>query len=339
MKLDSFEAGAVAGVPSAPGTPSVGNPTNGDPLLAIPATTPGAYWFYQLQKEIDKVLTDAGLTPDAATLTQLSQAIGILAAGNLGLAHASFQYATAATVKLARQYASKIKIEIDGKVIEHATDLTFAWGDLDTGSETASTFYYCYVEDVSGVLTPHISATAPETSANKVGYHPTNTTWRYVGAFRNNASSNIDPFDALGNQVFFRTNESERVHTLGSAIVATAWTSQAVVLPKTASSMILNAQIAIDDLAFVYGRSDAIGTLPASGNAFYADSGMEGVLMTMGGESGTSGSPSNDAAQFVIPVADKDSPAFRWGIVVRAGAPANGYHQIAVRGYYDPFMV
>lgn len=78
MDLSHYEAGAVVGVPDAPASPSVGNPTNGNPQRAVPATTPGAYWFYQLQKELTHLLSEAGLAPAANDLTQLSQAITAL---------------------------------------------------------------------------------------------------------------------------------------------------------------------------------------------------------------------------------------------------------------------
>lgn len=80
MDLSHYEAGAVVGVPDAPASPSVGNPTNGNPQRAVPATTPGEYWFYQLQKEFAHVLSEAGIAPNVNTLTQLAQAIQALIA-------------------------------------------------------------------------------------------------------------------------------------------------------------------------------------------------------------------------------------------------------------------
>lgn len=75
MDNRSFESGASATPPAAPASPSAGYPTNGNPTLAIPATLPGDYWFYQIGEEIRNVIVGAGLTPSAADLSQLTTAI------------------------------------------------------------------------------------------------------------------------------------------------------------------------------------------------------------------------------------------------------------------------
>lgn len=76
MKMQ-FLANAVGSPPAAPGSPSVGNPTDGSPGVQE-ATIPGAYSFYMLFKELENVITAAGLTPSANTLTQLLSAIPLL---------------------------------------------------------------------------------------------------------------------------------------------------------------------------------------------------------------------------------------------------------------------
>jgi hypothetical protein len=70
MELRNWLANAGAAPPPLPGAPSVGYPQEG-----ATRTTPGAYWYYQTAEELRNVLLRAGLTPDPATLTQLSQAI------------------------------------------------------------------------------------------------------------------------------------------------------------------------------------------------------------------------------------------------------------------------
>ena len=81
----AYLADAVSAVPPSSGASSVGNPTDGDPANNVLATAFGAYAAYQLFKEIENVITDAGLTPDVDVLTQLRDAIDakISAAGGL----------------------------------------------------------------------------------------------------------------------------------------------------------------------------------------------------------------------------------------------------------------
>lgn len=79
MDLSSYASGAAGIPPTAPGSPSVGYPSGGNPQTGQVATSPGAYWFYQLQAEMDALLSAADLTPDADALTQLRSAVEILA--------------------------------------------------------------------------------------------------------------------------------------------------------------------------------------------------------------------------------------------------------------------
>lgn len=75
MDNRSFESASSATPPSAPASPSVGYPTNGNPSLAVPATVPGEYWFYQLGEELRAVIVAGALTPAAGTLTQIRDAL------------------------------------------------------------------------------------------------------------------------------------------------------------------------------------------------------------------------------------------------------------------------
>lgn len=74
-----FESGASASPPSAPASLSTGYPTAGSPTGGIPATKPGPWWYHMVTEELRGTLIAAGLTPDHANLSQLSQAIRILA--------------------------------------------------------------------------------------------------------------------------------------------------------------------------------------------------------------------------------------------------------------------
>lgn len=80
MDRGSFSAAGSATPPAAPATPSSAYPTDGDPLTAIPATIPGAWWFHAVTEEIRNTLLAAGITPDYADTTQLAAAVQALAA-------------------------------------------------------------------------------------------------------------------------------------------------------------------------------------------------------------------------------------------------------------------
>jgi len=78
MDLRTMLSGAAGSPPSAPGSPSTGYFTEGNPGVT-PPSNPGAYWFHQMSEEARAVIVAAGLTPDASTLTQLRDAILALA--------------------------------------------------------------------------------------------------------------------------------------------------------------------------------------------------------------------------------------------------------------------
>lgn len=75
MEPRNYESGAAAEAPTAPVLPSNGYPTEGNPQTAVPATKPGAFWFYKIGEELRKVIVDAGLTPGDGNLSQLKTAI------------------------------------------------------------------------------------------------------------------------------------------------------------------------------------------------------------------------------------------------------------------------
>lgn len=78
MDLSKYESDAGASAPSAPASPSAGYPSAGNPATGTMATTPGAYWYYQIQAEMAAALAAAGLTPATASLAQLRDVIAIL---------------------------------------------------------------------------------------------------------------------------------------------------------------------------------------------------------------------------------------------------------------------
>lgn len=71
----AFASGSSASPPSAPGSPSIGYATAGNPGGGTPATKPGAYWFHMVTEELLGVIAAAGLTPSQSDITQLLQAL------------------------------------------------------------------------------------------------------------------------------------------------------------------------------------------------------------------------------------------------------------------------
>ncbi len=67
-------ANAVETTPDLDTLSSQGYPTGGNAQLGIPATKPGAAWYYMITEELRNIIVNAGLTPDHTDLTQLVQA-------------------------------------------------------------------------------------------------------------------------------------------------------------------------------------------------------------------------------------------------------------------------
>jgi hypothetical protein len=77
----AFSSGASGAPPAAPVSPSMGYATSGNPGGGTPATKPGAWWFHAITEELRALIVGAGLTPDYADVTQVSQAINQLLLG------------------------------------------------------------------------------------------------------------------------------------------------------------------------------------------------------------------------------------------------------------------
>lgn len=97
METRNYQAGASATPPSAPVTPSVGYPSNGNPDTGTPATQPGEHWFYKIGEELRNVIVGAGLTPGDSDLTQLYQAVKNLISSG-GAIKAPVRVATTANI-------------------------------------------------------------------------------------------------------------------------------------------------------------------------------------------------------------------------------------------------
>lgn len=171
MDNRSFASASSASPPSAPASPSVGYPTNGNPSLAIPATIPGDYWFYQLGEELRAVIEAGGLTPAAATLTQLRDAILSTQAPiqgafkNLAASATGLSATITATVdEIAVETASNIYKTLRSVSLSINSAGAGANG-LDTGALAVSTWYSVWViynpttGTTAGLIS--LSATAP----------------------------------------------------------------------------------------------------------------------------------------------------------------------------------
>ncbi len=78
----AYASGAAGTPPAPPASPSIGYPQPANPGLGAPATKPGKYWYYMITEEIRNVIAAAGLTPDQADVTQLSDSILAMISAN-----------------------------------------------------------------------------------------------------------------------------------------------------------------------------------------------------------------------------------------------------------------
>jgi hypothetical protein len=132
----------------------------------------------------------------------------------------------------------------DGAVRQHTGTLTFDFTNgvanlgLDTGVEAANTWYYLYavplgVED----FTLRASTTSPTSGSGPSGF----TSWKYLGAFRNDASSNILQFYQAG-AAYFTYAKAQGGVSLGTALQAFP-TNVTMLVPETAVSAIALASL------------------------------------------------------------------------------------------------
>ena len=161
-------------------------------------------------------------------------------------------------------------IEVNGKVIQNTVAYNITFANIDTGSETAATQYYVYIDDSANT---YISASVPTTdySATEVQagryYHPLHTNWRCLGTFYNNSNSDIDQgtiqevdnFEKNRfNHFMYRNlliNSNFDIWTLGTsftnpangASTANLWTIQKANGSGTAPSINISQDTAIPD--------------------------------------------------------------------------------------------
>lgn len=78
MDNRAWMSGASGTAPTAPGSPSTGYPTGGNPGTGTPPTNPGPYWFHQIGEELRAVIVAGGGTPSQGSLNQLLTALTAL---------------------------------------------------------------------------------------------------------------------------------------------------------------------------------------------------------------------------------------------------------------------
>lgn len=154
-----FASGASATPPSAPGSPSSGYATAGNPGTGTPATKPGPYWYHMVTEEIRKVITDAGLTPDHTNVAQLSQAVQSLA-GNLAKMHGQCRLAKSGANLVLSPFNGN-KLMINGVV----QTIPAAGVSLAATGLTANNPYFIYAYMNGSTMTLEASATGHSTDA------------------------------------------------------------------------------------------------------------------------------------------------------------------------------
>ena len=134
MKFE-FLADASDTPPKRPSNPSVGYPSNGDPVTGKPPTTPGAWFYYMLMVEFTTLIEQNGLEPSAENLHQLAdvfadfKARASAAEGFATQAKASADAAAESASGVVTETASKIK-EIQDEGSKQISAVTAAGGSV-----------------------------------------------------------------------------------------------------------------------------------------------------------------------------------------------------------------
>lgn len=134
MKFE-FLADASDTPPKRPSNPSVGYPSNGDPVTGKPPTTPGAWFYYMLMVEFTTLIEQNGLEPSAENLRQLAdvfadfKARASAAEGFATQAKASADAAAESASGVVTETASKIK-EIQDEGSKQVSAVTAAGGSV-----------------------------------------------------------------------------------------------------------------------------------------------------------------------------------------------------------------
>jgi len=143
----AYSSGAAGSPPSAPGSPSIGYPTAGNPSSS-PATKPGPYWYHMIMEELLAVITASGITPAQGTLTQLRDAIATLYAPRFSPVFTGTPTAPNPTTGVRSQqlatmqkFADEFVALLSGNGYQKLpSGLIIQWGDV-TSASTAGTLF------------------------------------------------------------------------------------------------------------------------------------------------------------------------------------------------------
>jgi len=264
-RIDHATAAGTPPAPEAPGTPGYFQP--GNPVSGTLATVVTADFMNDMQENVVEVIDRAGLAPTKGRKEDLADAIeGMISAALTGAAVGRFEYASASQVRLARGMKGAIFVEIDGKLYTKS-DADIVWdltAHLDAGAEAPGTWYYCYLHESAGVLTPKISATPPVLSAasGKVGYHPAHPGWRFVHSFRNASGGDILEFDCFpdGSTQYRYAQDSVCSKNLGTVVPHVyAAVDLTGYFPATARAFCMEVRMRADTVFPFYGPLSFVG--------------------------------------------------------------------------------
>lgn len=284
-----FEVIVATGTPaSTPALPAVPEGWDSEDELALIVVQPGSGGFdtgdltdirrvAKLSKSIyqppDTLAASAiSLSPSAFGQTNVQAALQAAqttsSLANVGLLVGSLEYTSTTTATLKRGYGGKIAVEINGTtLVRSGSDLAFTLPSALIGveSEAPSTLYYLYVQSSGGQMLARMSATAP----NANGYHPSQATYRCIGAVYNDSSSNLVPFDPMPNgETYFRSryrySNSALLFSPGTTLGArpTAWTeiNLSSVVPTFAKSVVVESLVRGQSMRIGYGPRNLVGT-------------------------------------------------------------------------------
>jgi hypothetical protein len=294
----AYVAGTPAGSPVAPAAPGGYTEAQRVANILIPpgsgAFDPGGLTDTRIQLELapslapavgalnaDDVGVLAPLVDDHVqeALERLGAAIDALGAANARgiLVHGGMVYKDTHTVTLQRGQGqggtdAALIVEINGVIYTKTdADLDFDLLTHAEAAEAASTWYYLYLSASGSSLVPHLSATAPVLpgDAGRVGYHPSQPNWRWVGSidrtvgvFFNDASSNIVPFLADRYEWRFR-DAIPAAHVLFPVTLPSGANYNALALagkvPPVAREVRLFGQVQGDDSAIALASGHLIG--------------------------------------------------------------------------------
>ncbi len=227
-----------------------------------------------------------------------------------------------------------VAINIDGVVVTSTDFIEFDIAtDLETGGETASTAYYLYVENVAGVITPHISVTTPHLPISdvKTGYHSVNDVWKCVGSVWNDVGSDFTKgiWDGNGNFVCAGLRDTDHEYDLAMIANNTVSSAETLNIPLCCASVDMALAIDGNNDAAALMASDATDGTVAAGLISSPD-----VLIHVSVESGAASVREFNSGK--IPIIDMSTPEFTYAMDDN-GTANPSWIRAVVNGWADIF--